>query len=113
MLLLAVVQMQAAARAAAVPLPPVVLPPANAAMADLTPAVRLAPAAAASSPVAAAAVANLGLQLPSEGTAMVTASDAAATETAPLLEQGTLMSGPCLAGGLSDDTSNEIVLAQA
>jgi hypothetical protein len=60
-------QMQAAARAAAAPLPPVVLPPAQAAPPSRAFAVQQAETVAAdTSPTAAAAVANLGLQLPVE-----------------------------------------------
>ena len=59
-------QMQAAARAAAAPLPPVVLPPAQAAAPNIVPMAQAEPAAADTSPTAAAAIANLGLQLPVE-----------------------------------------------
>lgn len=62
----AVDQMQAAARAAAAPLPPVVLPPAQAAAPNMAPMAHAEATAADTSPTAAAAVANLGLQLPVE-----------------------------------------------
>jgi hypothetical protein len=63
----AVDQMQAAARAAATPLPPVVLPPAQAVPPSMAPVVQQAEVAAGdTSSTAAAAVANLGLQLPVE-----------------------------------------------
>ena len=69
-------QMQAAARAAAAPLPPVVLPPAQAAAPNMAPVAQAEPTAADTSPTAAAAVANLGLQLPVEhGSALVANGD--------------------------------------
>lgn len=104
--------MQAAARKAAAPLPPVALPPAQTARTNPAAAAEVAAAAAASSPLAAAAVANLGLQLPVGASFMDAVSSGASTQAVPLLEQAALRFD-VRHGGLSDDTLNEPVLARA